>query len=80
MKEGLAPGSTPPQQKAALRAAKAAGLDCDARRLEARLEGTRAGLCAKLWAAARHASMAQFSHARLQAMQIASLMEADIEV
>lgn len=80
MKEGLDPGSTPTQQKAALRAANAAGLGCDARRLVARLESTRADLCAKLWAAARHAPMAQFSHARFQAMQIASLMKGDIEV
>lgn len=80
VKEGLAPCSTPTQQKAALRAAQAAGTDCDVRRLVARLESTRADLCAKLWTAARHAPMAQFSHARFQAMQIASLMKCDIEV
>lgn len=68
------------QQKAALRAALALKADGDAKTLMARLESTRADLCAKLWAAARHAPVTQYIHARSQGMQIADLMKPDIKV
>eukprot|EP00892_Ulva_mutabilis_P005194 jgi/Ulvmu1/3046/UM015_0086.1 len=79
VQEALAQDAAPAQLKAALRVAEAAGDGSAAQQLQARLDAARAELCAKLWAAARHAPLAQYTRARSDAMEIAHLMRPDIE-